>query len=95
MRVKLKHRRLAEELAKKPLTLNRWAQLLGLSSGHLSDLVNGRRPSPAPKTRAKLLEGLGLPFEELFELQDPGEGRRPASVQTPRRAAPQHLAARF
>lgn len=43
MRVKLKHRRLALELAKSSLTLNRWAQRMGLSSGHLSDLVNGRR----------------------------------------------------
>ena len=33
MRVKLKHERLAEELARSRLTLNRWAQRLGLSSG--------------------------------------------------------------
>lgn len=74
MRVKLRHRRLAEELAKRPMSLNRWALKLGLSRGHLSELVNGRKRYPAPKTREKLLEGLSLSFEELFAIEYPTSG---------------------
>ncbi len=69
MRIRLKHRRLAEELARRPISHNRWAQTLGFSSGHLSDLVNGRRRYPAAETRRKLMEGLDLPFDELFEVK--------------------------
>jgi len=71
MRVKLKSRRLSRELARSPLTLNRWAQRMGLSSGHLSDLVNGRRVYPRPTTRQKILDALDLSFEELFEIEEP------------------------
>ncbi len=71
MRVRLKHRRLAEVLARRPISHNRWAQTLGLSSGHLSDLLSGRRKYPAEGTRRKLLDGLDLPFEELFEIHQP------------------------
>ena len=80
MRVRLKHRRLAEAMARRPISHNRWAQVLGLSSGHLSDLLSGRRRFPAAETRQKLLEGLDLPFEELFEIHQPaaGEARQPA-----------------
>ncbi len=68
MRVKLKHRRLAIELAKKNLTLNGWARRLGIGNGHLWQLVNGKRPYPHPKTRLRLLEALDVQFEELFEV---------------------------
>ena len=71
VRVKLKHRRLAETLARSPLSLNRWAQKMGLRSGHLSELVNGKRIYVTPKTREKLLRALDLPFEELFEIELP------------------------
>ena len=42
---------------------------MGLASGHLSEIVNGKRLYLAPKTRQKLLDALGLPFEELFEIE--------------------------
>jgi putative ABC transport system permease protein len=83
MRVRLKHQRLAQELARSPVTLNRWAQRLGFSSGHLSDLVNGKRPFPAPRTRQKLLEGLGLAFEELFSLEPPPGAAATATPASP------------
>jgi len=76
MRVRINHHRLAEELSKSPSSLNRWAQRLGLSSGHLSDLVNGKRLYPTARTRDKLLDGLGLPFESLFEIETKGKRRR-------------------
>lgn len=69
MRIRLKHDRLAEELAKRQVSQNRWAQKLRLTSGHLSQLVNGNRKYPSARTRRKLLEGLGLPFEALFEIE--------------------------
>ena len=69
MRVRLKHERLALELARSSINLNRWAQRLGFGSGHLSQLVNGRRVYLHAETRQKLLEGLELSFEELFEVE--------------------------
>ena len=74
MRVRLKHERLAQELAQSPLTLNRWARRMHLSSGHLSQLANGQRLYPTAATREKLLAGLGLEFDDLFELEPPKAG---------------------
>ena len=82
MRVRLKHEQLGKELAKRAISTNRWAQQLGVSSGHLSDLVNGRRPYPAPATRHKLMQGLDLPFEALFEIRQPTP-RQPAPKSVP------------
>ena len=66
MRVRLNQKRLIEVLSQSALSQNHWAIKLGLSRGHLSDLVNGKHPFPSPTTRQKMLDGLGLPFEELF-----------------------------
>ena len=76
MKVRLKHRRLAQELARSPLTLNRWAQKMKLSSGHLSELANGKRIYIRPATRQKLLKGLDLTFDDLFEIETPDSKRR-------------------
>ncbi|MCH6548192.1 MAG: protein kinase, partial [Gemmatimonadetes bacterium] len=43
---------------------------LGLSRGHFSEVVNGKHPYVSPRTRQKLLEGLGIPFDELFEVEE-------------------------
>ncbi len=69
MKIRLKHERLQAEIAGSRLSQNRWALRLGLSSGQLSEMVNGKRPYPSPETRRKLLEKLSLPFEELFEVE--------------------------
>ncbi len=69
MRVRLNQQRLIEVLSQSSLTQNHWAIKLGLSRGHLSDLVNGKHPYPSPNTRQKMLDGLGLPFEELFDVE--------------------------
>lgn len=76
MKVRLKHERLARAVAQSKLTQNRWAQKLGLGRGHFSQLINGRRPYPNPETRRKLIQGFGLPFDDLFEVESPG--RRPS-----------------
>ncbi len=68
MRVKLKRQRLLEALSQSSLTQNHWAMKLGLSRGHFSEVVNGKHPYVSPRTREKLLEGLGIPFDELFEV---------------------------
>ncbi|HSR53204.1 MAG TPA: ADOP family duplicated permease [Acidobacteriota bacterium] len=81
MRVRLKHERLARIIASSKMTQNRWALRLGLSSGQLSELVNGKRPYPPPATRRKLLRKLDLEFEELFEIEWNREsGSRPALI---------------
>ncbi len=69
MRIRLKHKQLARELSRKRLSQNAWAQRLGLSSSHLSMLVNGERRYPNAETRRKLLDGLGADFEDLFRVE--------------------------
>lgn len=71
MRVRLKHERLAKEIAASRLTQNRWAQKMGISRGHLSNLVNGRFLYPSPRTRSRLMKSLGLDFDDLFEIEIP------------------------
>ena len=78
MKIRLKHMRLAEEMAKSPVTLNRWAQRMGLRSGHLSQLANGQRLYPTAKTRQKILDATGLEFEELFEIEAAKPRTRPS-----------------
>lgn len=77
MRVRLNSRKLAEIIAQSPMTQNRWAQKLSLSRGHLSDLINGRHVYPSPRTREKLLRGLGVEFEELFTIEMPAGASSP------------------
>ncbi len=69
MRVRLKLERLQQLLARSALSQNHWAIRIGLSSGHWSDIVNGRHPYPSTKTRRRMLEELRLPLEELFEIE--------------------------
>ena len=69
MRVRLSQQRLLAFLALSRLSQNHWALKLGLSRGHWSEIVNGKHPYPSPKTRERMLEVLGLPFEELFEIE--------------------------
>jgi hypothetical protein len=68
MKVRLKTDRLAQELAQRNVSMNLWATKLGIRSGHLSQLVNGKRRYPNPSTRQRLQDGLGLQFEDLFEV---------------------------
>ncbi len=79
-------------MARSRFSQNRWAQRLGLDSGHLSQLVNGKRLYPNSQTRRKLLEGLDLEFEDLFEIEFQrrvrkriGNSRRPVVRNSARR----------
>ena len=72
-RSRLKHRELALRLARSNRSQNHWALRLGLDKGHLSKMLRGKRPFPNALTRRKLLEGLGLEFDDLFELISEGQ----------------------
>lgn len=82
MRVRLRHARLRQELAKSGRSQNAWALALGLDSGHFSKLVNGQRRYPGPATRRKLLDGLGLEFDELFDVETPPRRELPRPTTT-------------
>jgi predicted permease len=69
MRVRLSQQKLVAFLAQSRLSQNHWALKLGLSRGHWSEIVNGKHPYPSPKTRERMVEVLGLPFEALFEIE--------------------------
>ena len=68
-RIRLKHKRLAEELNRGRLSQNGWANRLGLSKSYLSELVNGNRRHPSRSTRETLLRVLNLELDDLFEVE--------------------------
>ena len=69
MRIRLKIDRLQQILAQSSLSQNHWAIRLGLSKGHLSNLLSGKHPYPSARTRERMLEVLNVPFDELFEVE--------------------------
>ncbi len=65
-RVRLRSEAVWDWLNRRNLSQNDLANLLGVSSGHLSRLINGRR-SPSPRMRRSLMETLGRSeFDDLF-----------------------------
>ena len=84
MKVRLKHPKLAEIIATSRMSQNRWAQRMGVSTGHLSELVNGKRPFHSPKTRELLLHATSLEFSQLFELvEEPAVTIQPLGTLEP------------
>jgi putative ABC transport system permease protein len=69
MRIRLKIDRLQQILAQSTLSQNHWAIRLGLSKGHLSNLLSGKHPYPSARTRERMLEVLNVPFDDLFEVE--------------------------
>ena len=56
------------------ISQNQLARLAGISPGHLSLLMNGKR-SPAPGVRRRLMRALGVnDFHVLFVMERPGAG---------------------
>lgn len=61
-----------ERLNRLNMSQNELARTLGISTGHLSRLINGRR-CPSPRMRKLLMESLDCSdFDELFHLEDIG-----------------------
>ncbi|MES2304622.1 MAG: ADOP family duplicated permease [Gemmatimonadota bacterium] len=69
MRIRLHHTRLQQLLAQSAISQNNWAMRLGLSKGHLSNLLAGKHLYPSARTRERMLEVLAVPFEALFEVE--------------------------
>ena len=63
-----------ELLDQRDISQNRLARLAGISPGHLSLLMNGKR-SPAPKVRCRLMRALCVDdFHRLFLTEPPAVG---------------------
>jgi len=68
LKVKLKASAIRRYLAKKSKSQNWFARHIGISSGYLSQMLNGTR-DPSPRMRRKILDILsGYEFDELFTL---------------------------
>lgn len=63
--VEVKALALRERMARLSLSQNAFARLLGVTSGHLSLVLSGRR-RPSPELRARMLSALGASFDDLF-----------------------------
>ena len=60
-----------ELLDRLDISQNQLARLAGISPGHLSLLMNGKR-SPAPRVRRRLMKALGVDdFHVLFVMERP------------------------
>jgi transcriptional regulator with XRE-family HTH domain len=59
--------------AQRNQTLDEFAKTLGIAERHFYRLLRGK-VSPSPATRAAICEALELPFDELFEFEDPNRG---------------------
>lgn len=68
MKVRLKRRRVLEILAEKNMSQNSFGRWAELTSGHVSQLLSGKR-NVSPEVRRKFLDALGVPFEEIFTMR--------------------------
>ena len=75
-----------ELLDRLDISQNQLARLAGISPGHLSLLMNGKR-SPAPRVRRRLMKALGVDdFHVLFVMERPAAaGWNPGQSTTPQR----------
>ena len=80
MRVRLRLDALQHLLARSSISQNHWAIRLGLSKGHLSNLLAGKHLYPSGRTRERMLEVLGVEFDELFEVE-PGHDLPEHAIQ--------------
>lgn len=70
LRVRVKNRTVWEMLARRNLTQNELGRRAGVSSGHLSQIMNGGR-FPSPAIRQRLMEILGpVDFDDIFEIEE-------------------------
>ena len=70
LRVRVKTRAVWEMLLRRNMTQNDLAKQAKLSSGHLSQLINGER-FPSPAVRRKLMEALDqVDFDDIFEIEE-------------------------
>ena len=68
-RVRLNPEAAWEHLSRRNMTQNELARVAGITSGHLSLLMNGKR-SPSPRVRRHLQAALGVTdFAELFIME--------------------------
>ena len=68
-RVRLNPQAVWEHLGRRDMSQNELARAAGITSGHISLLMNDRR-SPSPDVRRRLQAALGVTdFDELFILE--------------------------
>jgi transcriptional regulator with XRE-family HTH domain len=67
-------------MAESSLSQNHWANQARLCPGHWSEIVNGKHLYPSPRTRERMLEVFGVPFDQLF-LIEKARSRGRARVQ--------------
>jgi len=80
VRVKLNATVTWERMALHNFSQNELARRLGITSGYLSQLVNGQR-CPSPSLRRRLLESLpGSSFEDLFVVERRNGHENPANL---------------
>ncbi len=70
LKAKMNYRTVYRFLLQENISQNELAERLGISSGYMSQLVNGRR-YPSPRLRKKMLHVFrSLTFGDLFYLED-------------------------
>lgn len=68
LQVVVKFRKLREIIARKNMGQNSFARAAALTSGHVSQILNGKR-MPSAYVRAKVMKALGVEFDEVFSIR--------------------------
>ncbi len=69
-KVNIKPKALLTILARRCMSQNSLGRVANLQSGHVSQLISGKR-NVSPETRAKLLKALdGVQFDEIFAIRE-------------------------
>ena len=70
IKVNIKPRALLTILARRNMSQNSLGRVADLQSGHVSQLISGKR-NVSPETRTKLLKALdGVQFDEIFAIRE-------------------------
>jgi len=73
MKTLLKREALAEHIARRNLSQNRFANTAGISHAYVAQLLAGKR-NPSGVVREKLMQATGMDFDDLFQIV-PGKER--------------------
>lgn len=65
-KVRIKREAVLRLLTRRNMSQNKLGEKADLTSGHVSQLLNGKR-NVSPKTRARIQSVLGVSFDEIFE----------------------------
>lgn len=82
---------LKQLMDEKKIGVNELANLSGVSSSHISRIINGKRSTPSPKTIQKFAAALTVEYELLMKIAGYIDKLNPESLQSSHEKKPKDL----